>query len=366
MLPNDDVEATQRHRRAEREPRRPAATARKTGPRARTCRGGSSAWVLVVLASLLIPVSVISVWAIRTVTNTDQYVATMAPWRATRSSWTTWRPGRPTSCSRPHVVQNKVTRPLPPKAKPHRGADREARCTATSTGWRSRSSRAPSSGSCGTRSTGTRHDAVVDILTGKQTPLTKKLEKGGADRPQLSRRRSTTSSTRPNAEGVTLFNPLKPILTKSDGLGVTVVSKQQVSKFSGLFNLVVKLKWAIPVIALVLAVLGHRRSRWSAARRCCGWRSGWPCSPCCCWAASSVGRTCSSTRPSAHSFNAAGRRRRLGHRAALPQDGPALDAAGLGARRPRRLAGRAGPLRGVDPLDRAPRAAAGWPPRPAR
>ena len=38
-----------------------------------------SAWVLVVLASLLIPVSVISVWAIRTVTNTDQYVATMAP-----------------------------------------------------------------------------------------------------------------------------------------------------------------------------------------------------------------------------------------------------------------------------------------------
>ena len=38
-----------------------------------------SAWVLVVLASILIPVSVISVWAIRTVTDTDQYVATMAP-----------------------------------------------------------------------------------------------------------------------------------------------------------------------------------------------------------------------------------------------------------------------------------------------
>ena len=34
------------------------------------------------------------------------------------------------------------------------------------------------------------------------------------------------------------------------------MSKQQVSKFSGLFNLIVKLKWAIPVIALVLAILG--------------------------------------------------------------------------------------------------------------
>ncbi len=33
------------------------------------------------------------------------------------------------------------------------------------------------------------------------------------------------------------------------------MSKQQVSKFSGLFNLIVKLKWAVPVIALVLAIL---------------------------------------------------------------------------------------------------------------
>ena len=59
-----------------------------------------------------------------------------------------------------------------------------------------------------------------------------------------------------NAKGVTLFNPLKPILTKGDNLGVTVVSKAQVSKFTGLFNLIVKLKWVIPVVALVLAALG--------------------------------------------------------------------------------------------------------------
>ena len=59
-----------------------------------------------------------------------------------------------------------------------------------------------------------------------------------------------------NAKGVTLFNPLKPILAKGDNLGVTVVSKSQVSKFTGLFNLIVKLKWVIPVVALVLAALG--------------------------------------------------------------------------------------------------------------
>src|SRR5580704_18851906 len=50
----------------------------RSGPRARRARG-ITAWVLVVLASLLIPISVLSAWAITTVTNTDQYVSTMAP-----------------------------------------------------------------------------------------------------------------------------------------------------------------------------------------------------------------------------------------------------------------------------------------------
>ena len=33
------------------------------------------------------------------------------------------------------------------------------------------------------------------------------------------------------------------------------MSKQQVSKFSGFFNLIVKLKWVVPIVALVLAIL---------------------------------------------------------------------------------------------------------------
>src|ERR1700744_5241036 len=72
-----------------------------------------SAWVLVVLASILIPISVISVWAIRTVTDTDQYVDTMAPLatnpviqqglatRATDALFST------------QIVQDKVTQALP-------------------------------------------------------------------------------------------------------------------------------------------------------------------------------------------------------------------------------------------------------------
>ena len=54
---------------------------------------------------------------------------------------------------------------------------------------------------------------------------------------------------------MTLFNPLKTVSSQSRGLSFTIVSQQQVSKFSGVFNLIVKLKWAIPIIALVLAIL---------------------------------------------------------------------------------------------------------------
>ena len=89
----------------------------KKAPRARRARR-IVAWVLVVLASLLIPISVISVWAIRTVTNTDQYVTTLAPLardpvivnhlaaKATDELFST------------HIVQDKVTAALPKAAKP--------------------------------------------------------------------------------------------------------------------------------------------------------------------------------------------------------------------------------------------------------
>ena len=38
-----------------------------------------TAWVLVVLVSVLFPLSVMTVWVVNTVTNTDRYVETLAP-----------------------------------------------------------------------------------------------------------------------------------------------------------------------------------------------------------------------------------------------------------------------------------------------
>jgi hypothetical protein len=225
----------------------------RTGPRAPRTRR-ISAWVLVVLASLLIPISVISVWAIRTVTNTDQYVATLAPLarnpvivdhlaqRATDELFST------------HIVQRKVTAALPAKAKPII-TPIVAQVHSYVYGLALKVFESPKFGQLWDGLNRRSHDAVIDVLTGKQSPLTQKLEKGGGIVVNVTPALNNLINEA-NAKGVTLFNPLKPILTKGDSLGVSVVSKSQVSKFTGLFNAIVTLKWAVPIVALVLAILG--------------------------------------------------------------------------------------------------------------
>jgi hypothetical protein len=213
-----------------------------------------SAWVLVVLASLLIPISVISVWAIRTVTNTDQYVATMAPLARNQVIMDHLAAKATDALFSTHVVQKKVTAALPPKAKPivtpivnevHSYVE----------GLALKFFESPKFGTLWDTLNRHTHDAVVDVLTGKQTRLTQKLEKGGGIVVNLTPALNNIID-KANGKGVTLFNPLKPILTQGNKLGLTVVSKSQVSKFTGAFNLIVKLKWVIPVVSLLLAAIG--------------------------------------------------------------------------------------------------------------
>ncbi len=229
-------------------------TAEPKRPRARRTRG-VIAWILIVLASLLIPISVMSAWAINTVTNTDQYVATMAPLARNPVIIDHLATKATNALFSSHVVQNKVTDALPAKAKPLV----QPIVSEVKTYVHGLAVQVMESQYFGTlfdtlnRHT---HDAVVDILTGKQSALTKRLEKGGGIVLNLSPALNQIID-KANSRGVTLFNPLKPLLAQngSSSLGLTVVSKQQVSKFAGAFNLLVKLGWAVPVTALVLGIL---------------------------------------------------------------------------------------------------------------
>jgi len=225
----------------------------KKVPRARRTRG-ITAWVLFVLASLLIPVSVISVWAIRTVTNTDQYVATMAPLARNQVIVDHLAQKATDELFSTHIVQNKVTAALPPKAKPI-VAPIVSQVHNYVYGLALKVFESPKFGQLWDFLNRHTHDAVVDVLTGKQSKLTQKLEKGGGIVVNVTPALNNLIN-QANAKGVTLFNPLKAVLAKGNSLGVTVVSKSQVSQFTALFNVIVTLKWAIPVIALVLAALG--------------------------------------------------------------------------------------------------------------
>jgi hypothetical protein len=212
-----------------------------------------SAWVLVVLASLLIPISVISVWAIRTVTNTDQYVETMAPLARNQVIVDHLATKATDALFSTHIVQNKVTAALPPKAKPivtpivnqvHSYVE----------GLALKFFESPKFGKLWDTLNRHTHDAVVNVITGKETPAQKKFEKAGGIVVNLTPALNNIID-KANSRGITLFNPLKAVLTQGDKLGLTVVSKDQVSKFTGFFNLIVKLKWVIPAVALALAAL---------------------------------------------------------------------------------------------------------------
>jgi hypothetical protein len=206
-----------------------------------------------VLASLLIPISVLSTWAITTVTNTDQYVATMAPLarnpvivdhmatKATNALFST------------HTVRDKVTDALPPKAKPLvQPITNQVKSYVH--GLTLQVLESEYFGKLWDTLNRHTHDAVVDILTGKQSELTKRIEQSGGIVLNLTPALNQIID-KANSRGVTLFNPLKAVLDKNKSLSLTVVSKQQVAKFSGVFNLLVKLGWAVPVTALVIGIL---------------------------------------------------------------------------------------------------------------
>ena len=207
--------------------------------------------MLVVLASILIPVSVISVWAIRTVTSTDQYVETMAPPGAqSRHCGRPGQHGATNALFSTHVVQNKVTDALPKSAKPLVAPIvNEVHSYVYSLALKVFSS--PKFGKLWDTCNRHSHQAVINILTGKQTQLQRTSPRAGRS-PSTCRPRQQPDLGS-NSHGVTLFDPVKSI--SSQGASFTVVSQQQVSKFCRLSNLIVKFKWVIPVVALVLAIL---------------------------------------------------------------------------------------------------------------
>jgi hypothetical protein len=152
-----------------------------------------------------------------------------------------------------HTVQNKVADLLPAKAKPLVvPITNEVKSYAR--GVILKFYESPAFGKLWDTLNRHSHEAVVDILEGKTSPLLDRLEKGGAIVVNVSPALNNIVEQL-NQRGVTVFNPVKAITSKGgEGLGITIVTQQQVHKYSALFNTIVDLGWAVPITALVIGV----------------------------------------------------------------------------------------------------------------
>lgn len=206
------------------------------------------------LASLLIPIAVMSAWAIRTVTNTDQYVATMAPLARNQVIVNHLADKATDALFSSGTVQHKIEDALPPKAKPVI-APITAEVKNYVHGLALKVFESPKFGQLWDFLNRHTHEAVVSVLEGKHNELLSKIEKNG----QIVLNVSPTLQQiidKADARGITIFNPVKAALSHGDhGVAITVVSTEQVSKYSGYFNLLVNLGWWVPVIAIALGVL---------------------------------------------------------------------------------------------------------------
>lgn len=204
-------------------------------------------WVFVVLAALLVPISVLTVWAIRTITDTDQYVATMAP-LARQQVITDHVAVRATDVLFEKVdVQGRLNTALPPKAsfaaapianQVHGFVQGQFKTLLSSTwfqqAWDKANRRL--------------HSSLVTFLEGSQLPAGQKAQEIAIKlNPVLEK-----GITQLHKQGITVFDPLQAKLENATNLSVTVASKPQIKSIRGVFHLAKTLGWVVPLVALVL------------------------------------------------------------------------------------------------------------------
>ena len=206
------------------------------------------AWVLVVLAALLVPLSVVTVWAVNTVTNTDHYVATLAPLVRERVI-TDYVAAQATDKLFDSVdVQQRLEKTLPKPAKfvaapltnqLHGFVQKQVTTLLDSTWfhnlWDSLNRKS--------------HTAIVNVLTGKTMPGRRANRVVVDLTPVL-----TKAIDALDAKGVTVFDGVRGKLSKANALTLNLASSGQISQARTFFEVASDLGWAAPLLAVIVIV----------------------------------------------------------------------------------------------------------------
>ncbi|MGP0031902.1 MAG: hypothetical protein ACLPVF_15520 [Acidimicrobiales bacterium] len=213
------------------------------------------AWVLVVLVSIMLPLSVMTVWAVNTTTNTDRYVETLAPIAKNPVIIDNVSARVTNELFSSLDVQKKIASTLPKKAD-------FIAAPLTSTLHQfvgTQVHRLLSSKYFYEFWTGAlriSHTSMINVLSGKQTKASKLLKNGNAVAIKITPV-VDKAIAQADSRGIYVFDPLKKVLSTEKGhVSLVLLTPKQVQKAQGLYNFVLKVKWLIPAAMLLLSALG--------------------------------------------------------------------------------------------------------------
>ena len=217
-------------------------------------------WVLVILFTILTPITLVSAWAVRTVTDTNRYVATMQP-LATDPVITNFVADKATNeiFSQFHI-QQQIANVLPIKADFIAAPITAQLKSFTQTQLRKVTS-SQWFANLWEKENHYTQGAAIAILTGKEKSKFQQVQGLGVQlRPVLLQGIDAL-----DARGVTVFNPLKTQLQNKTGLKFELIATKQVSKAQFFFNLAIELRWALligtPIIGLAAIAVAVQRRR---------------------------------------------------------------------------------------------------------
>ena len=217
-------------------------------------------WVLVVLFGLLVPLTLISGWAVRTVTNTDRYVETLAPLARDKVVTNFVADAATNALFSQLQIQSKIAGVLPKRASFIAGPITQQLHTFTETQMR-RVTSSQAFSNLWDRQNRYTHATAIAVLTGN-TP------------PEVSKARSLVVQLTPvvtdginqlDANGVTVFNPIKNALNNNRVLSLQLFSEKQLKSAQTYFKFAIDFRWALligtPLIGILAIAVGVERRR---------------------------------------------------------------------------------------------------------
>ena len=217
-------------------------------------------WVLVVLFGLLVPLTLISGWAVRTVTNTDRYVATMAPLARDKVITNYVADAATNALFKQLKVEDTIAGALPKRAAFIAGPVTQQLHSFTETQMR-RVTGSQAFINLWDRENRFTHSTAVALLTGGNPPEVSKTRRLVVGLTPVI----TEGIDKLDAKGVTVFNPIKDALKDNRVLSLQLISQQQLKSAQTYFKLAIDFRWILligtPLIGLLAILVGVQRRR---------------------------------------------------------------------------------------------------------